>query len=602
MQAKTTKALTPKKAGQTKEQLEKQEQQPVEIKKRMEKFADDEAQKSKEENEQKRKHKEQTTQGMKEEGESAKIRHDPQFLIRIIEEIQKDVAGEEDTIIAVTILATLRLMKDAAPESKNLFLSDTTGVGKDFTTKKILEVVVPEKDLLHVTKMSNEAFTYWHAFEDNWDWDSKVIHLEDITDSLLNVSTFKVMASGGTHSIVVKEQKTLEIPIKGKPCMILTSHHANPEDEALRRFPIGSLNDSVGQTIKIKDKISKKYSGRDQTTPDKILRNTVQQLKAYSVTIPFAELIQFFFPDDILMRTHYRRFLDYIRASAVFHQYQRQKTADGKLIATFDDYMIARMVLIYTTSNTRMIPMSKDYRDILKILQETVGPMTIREIGLNSDKSPDWLYKNLPKLVETKLVKKSKRFDDNANKEVITYQFSPEEKPNAVPTWEEIRNKIEKIINKTNKTTKTPPPSPLEKWFYDNEIKPIKPKNGVFSMVLFGLILPLNREVIEVFAVLGSFLRERDEMRYKRYYEDRPVTTEQTTIASDGNESTPSLEKKSQQQRMQDLKAYLQRDALSSQGASETLLYDKFPASDIDQAMQSKLLIKLPNGKYVWGG
>ena len=542
---------------------------------------------------------EQYKKAMQQEKESVKIRHDQNFLINVVKEIQKEVAGEEDTIISEIIVANTRLVKDAAPESKNLFLSDTTGVGKDYTTKKTLEVLIPKKDLLHVTKMSNESFTYWHANEENWNWDTKVIHLEDITESLLNGSTFKVMASGGSHAIVVREQKTIEIPINGKPCMIITSHHASPEDESLRRFPIGSHDNSLNQTIKIKDKISRRFTGREQVIPDPILRSTVQQLRPHSVLIPYAELIQYFFPDDVLMRTHYRRFLDYICSSAVFHQYQREKNKDGRLIATPDDYMIARMVLIYTTSNPLMISLSKEYRDLLKILQEHIDPMTIRELGLNFDKSPDWLYKNLPRLVETKLIKKGKKFDDNANKEVITYQYAPEQNPNAIPTWNEIQKKIEKIINKTKKTTKTTPESLLERWFYDNEIKPIKPKNGGFSLVLFGLIIPFNREVLLVFAVLGSFLRERDEKRYRRYYEERESSLESTTIV----DFTETTENKPLTDKIMEVKTYIDQVKIRGHnGISYATLIDHFDEKFISNLIQSGQLIKLPKGNiYDWG-
>ena len=394
-----------------------------------------------------------------------KTMKDPYFLINAVKEIQKDVAGEEDTIIALIIVATTRLVKNATPESRNLLLSDTTGIGKDHTTKKVLETIIPEEDHLHVTKMSNQAFTYWHANEKDWSWDRKVIHFEDITQDLLNCSTFKVMASGDSLTVVVKDQKSIEISVNGKPCMILTSHHANLEDEGLRRFPIGGLNDTIDQTKRIKDKISKGFTGRETNKPDNILRSALISLDPYSVIIPYAELIQHFFPDDILMRTHFHRFLIYICASAVFHQAQRKKTEEGNLIPAPDDYMRARLVLIYTTSNPKMIPMSKEYRDVLEILQENVEPMSVAEIHLKCDKSKDWLYRNLPKIISTKLVIKSERPDERANKNIITYQYSPGLNFNAIPTWNEIQQKIDKIINKTKNTKKTDDENILEKWF-----------------------------------------------------------------------------------------------------------------------------------------
>jgi len=509
---------------------------------------------------------------------------DPNLLLDTVEEIQKEVAGEEDTIISEIIVATTRLVKGATPESKNLFLSDKTGVGKDWATMKTFDVLVPEEDNYHVTKMSKEAFTYWHIGES---WDAKVIHFEDITQSLLNCSTFKVMSSGGSYAVVVKDQKTIEIPIIGKPVMILTSHHANPEDEALRRFPIGALNDTTDQTKKIKNKISKKYTGRENKEIDYILRSAVQSLEPFSVVIPFAELIQFFFPDDILMRTHFHRFLDYICSSAVFHQYQREKTEKGEIIATPDDYMLARMALIYTTSNPKMIPMSKEYRDVLQILQENVLQMTVNEIFTKCDHSKKWLYEHLPRLAATKLIVKGKKESSDANREIDTYQFA-DINPNALPTWNGIVEEIEKVVEKTENTEKCnnilTEGTDLEKWFLLNAKKPKKPKSTSAVLHFSGGLKPLNGKVFSVFSVISCFLRERDKKRYKKYYE----------------EIEPTEEKPAQYNKIQEIKNGIYENRQAGYKITSDFLYKNFDHGTVDGLMRSGQLIKQGNGEFVW--
>jgi len=270
--------------------------------------------KEKEQIKKKWKEQEPTGKNFEQEKEIINILKEPSLLVNTIKEIQEaeGIAGEEDTILADIIVVNTRLVEDAIAESKNLFYSDTTGIGKDRVTKATNSVVVPSEDYLHVTKMTPEAFTYWHANDPDWSWDGKVIHFEDITQALLNSSTFKVMASGGSKAAVVKDQRTIEIEINGKPVMILTSHHANPNDENLRRFPIGGLDGSVEQTRRIKDRISRKYSMRKKVEPNLILRRALHSLRPCKVIIPYAELIQHFFPEDFIMRTHYNRFLDYI--------------------------------------------------------------------------------------------------------------------------------------------------------------------------------------------------------------------------------------------------------------------------------------------------
>lgn len=476
-----------------------------------------------------------------EEKKRISILQDPKLIINIVNEVQKEVAGEEDTIISEIIVATTRLVKEAIPEAKNLFLSDKTGLGKDYVTKKTLQVVVPPKNLLHITKMSNEAFTYWHnpKYEPQWTWDDKVLHFEDITQSLLNCSTFKTMSSGGSRAAVVIKQRTIEIPINGKPVMFLTSHHANPNDENLRRYPIGGLNSTEAQTERIKDKIARKYIGEDQIQPDSDLQHAIYTLQSYKVIIPYAELIKHFFPSDSIMRTHFQRFLNYICASAVFHQLQRQITK-GCILAEPDDYMIARLVLIYTTSNPKMIPLSKEYRDVIELLQGTGQELTINEIFLLPDfnHSKMWLYRNLPKLCSTGIIAKSHTYDENSHKNVDTYYFA-DLNARAIPTWNEIVQKLKDSVNTVN-TVKTKKDSTEE------NTAPIWFSQGVLKHVKTGVLKQSNGKVLTVFTVLTAFLRKCNEKRYSKYYEDSKPDTDTTQLDNFTEEKDPVLHDKIQ--------------------------------------------------------
>ena len=90
--------------------------------------------------------------------------------------------------------------------------------------------------------------------------------------------------------------------------------------------------------------------------------------------------------------------------------------------------------------------MSKEYRDVLNILIQNVDPMTVDDIFVKGAKSKDWYYRHLPKLCETGLIITGKTYIEKANKEVKTYQYAPEENPNAIPTWLGIGKKLEDII------------------------------------------------------------------------------------------------------------------------------------------------------------
>ena len=185
-------------------------------------------------------------------------------------------------------------------------------------------------------------------------------------------------------------------------------------------------------------------------------------------------------------------------------------------------------------------------------------------------------------MFETKLVIRGSKHDEKANKFIDTYQYSPGENPNAIPTWNEIQQKIEKIINKTNKTKKTNDENILEKWFSDNEIKPIKPKNGGgFYLVFLGHRIPFNREVFLVFGVLRQYLRERDEKRYRRYYEEKDLDLHE---------------------KLNNLRNTVEENRRSGRKIDDDFLSYNFDHNFISQCIESGLLIKQGNGEYTFGG
>lgn len=521
-----------------------------------------------------------------EEQEKIKLQKSPALLVETIKEVGKSVAGEQDTILSLILIAMTRLVKGVKAESKNFFLSDTTGIGKDFVISNVLDVVLHPKYHLHVSKMSPEAFTYWHANEPEFDWTNYVIHFEDIDSKILNTPTFKTMASGGSFAAVVINQQTIFIPINGKPVMLLTSHHSNPKDEALRRFPIAGMNETIEQTKRIKNKIARKYVDHQTEKPNLVLRSILQKFNSYKILIPFAGIIQHFFPSDVLMRTHFPRFLDYIAASAVFHQHQRKKTKDMELIAEPDDYMIARTVLIFTTSNPKMVPTSKDYRDILKILMKSANPLSVSEIFHFSSKSKDWLYRHLPRLIEHGLIERGSKFDEKANKNVDTYKLVSCLNPNIIPTWQEIHQQCNEILNQNIKNTKNTKKTKLssiegndlQKWFSDVLRKPRKPKS-LEKLVFLQLGKPFNREVLRVFLVLGSFLRDKDNKRYNKYYRERGELYDE----------------------IRNVQEVIAKNKDAGYKIDYDFLLNNFDEKLISKLIEKKELVKQSNGEYVFG-
>lgn len=345
------------------------------------------------------------------------------FKMLTVNELNKMVVEEIEARQTIFLCACGMFVKNATTSSYNLLVNDIAGCGKDYVTGKTLSLFEPHLYLKR-TRISPTVFTYWHnsKFEPNWTWNKKVLYLEDVSNAVMNSSVFKVMCSSGSYATIVKDQRAIDIKIKGKPVMIITSANAAPTPEMTRRFTILNLDSSVKQTKAIVKK-HLEYA-KNGKIPEILydLSKALSNLIMVKVKIPYADKLQKHVPmDNVIMRTHILRFLDYIKASTALHQWQRKIDKDNFYIATEQDYEIARVAMVKTTSNQYMIPLTKDQRRILDVFDK-LGDMwfTIPELETKITwMSERWLRTQLNRLVEYGLLAKDIQEEDNKKRLLI---------------------------------------------------------------------------------------------------------------------------------------------------------------------------------------
>ena len=368
------------------------------------------------------------------------ILKNPDFLNLILNEIGKKVVGEKDTIESILIYCFGSCVKNHQKASYNLHINDLSGLGKDFVTKAVF-TILPNYWRVYRTKITPELLTYWHNPKDepDWTWDGKVFYLEDIPDRVLRSDVFKVMASGGSKATVLIKQKPVDFEIKGKPVMIITSYSTNPNDEILRRFPIIGLDETKGQTLEIMKRQAENAKVGDIIEYNKEITGALKLLNRVNVKIPFANKLPLFFPTNRFMRTSFLRFLDLIKASAALHQYQRKKE-DGYIIATKEDYKVARRVLLKTVSNPEMVPLTRKQKDILNYFKKNEGWYSVGDISNKFPFSERTLYTQLDKLFGFCLLKKNTAKRENSSKDVKVYSYNKEELDFDIPEWDKIES------------------------------------------------------------------------------------------------------------------------------------------------------------------
>lgn len=315
--------------------------------------------------------------------EELDILKDPLLFERITRgELNKKVVGEIESIQAIFLTMTGILVINHHTASYNLRVDSNSGAGKDLITWATSELFHngeprdAELGVVRRTRISPKVFNYWHVSKTDptWTWYGKVCYLSDVSQEVLDSDVFKLMCSEGSSVTITLEGRAVDLEVKGKPVMIITTASVNSGNEMLRRFPILSLDESKEQTEGIMNRTAQYAEEGRGVEYDPKIKGALRLLERVRVKIPFAKKLVKHFPSDhVIMRTHFNRLLDLIKASAALHQYQRQRDKEGYLIAEGLDYDIARIAIIKTTSNRLMIPLSQKQKRFLKVIKDEFG-------------------------------------------------------------------------------------------------------------------------------------------------------------------------------------------------------------------------------------
>lgn len=395
------------------------------------------------------------------------ILKDPKFLSKLIKETQRKVTKEADTIEALFIILNGRNVENKHPTSDNILVNDETGTGKDFISSCVFEFI-PDDEKIEKKRVSPKALVYLknRKFDPTATWNKIALRLEDPSNQVLNDDSFKVLVSnkGIFNMTIIKDGKPEDYAIENKPSICITMAHPEIKDEGLRRFPGVGLDDTIDQSQEIIKKQAKaKQTGKTIIyNPD--FKKALGYLKRVKVIIPFAMKLTKVLPyENIIIRTKFNHFLDYISFSASLHQYQREKNNAGFIIATQKDYEIGRRVFLKTISNRYLVPMTKDQKNIVGIFKKLGADKrySLADLSNYFPVEDRQLMRRLDKLVNLKILTrgKEKRYDEKGEairKPVIVWKLTLGVDI-SIPSFKDLQkhDKSDITANKTNKTNTT---------------------------------------------------------------------------------------------------------------------------------------------------
>jgi len=383
----------------------------------------------------------------------------PELLNIIDGELDKKIEGEKKARITTFMTFNMRNVENLNKATDNLMLNDVGGTGKDHVAYAVYSIL-PDNEKVMKVRITPKVLVYLNDLETNPEgWIKKCLYLEDVSNTVLNDDAYKVMSSADTNSItstsIVINNKLKNIDIKGKPSIIITTASASPKFELLRRYPIGNLTSSIEQTKAILQKQAKFAKLGISPEYDPKIKKALAHLKRVKVRIPFADLIANRFPSgNVIIRTHFPRFLDYIKSSCALHQYQREIDEEEYYLATEQDFNIARDMMAFTTSNQLMIPLTKKQKMILEEFEKIEKiPYTFQELEkiLQKIAADRWLRSQLDKLVEYGFLTRSNEKRENINKPLAVYSYNEINKLE-LPKFKELSSNKTYTTNTTNTT------------------------------------------------------------------------------------------------------------------------------------------------------
>ena len=403
--------------------------------------------------------------------ESLEILKNPNLLDIIDNELNKKLVGENEARKTIFMVANMRNVENLNKATDNLMVNAKSGTGKDAVTEAVFGLI-PENEKEELIRTTPKVLAYTRNKVNNIvnTWKKVSLRLEDAGNEVLNDDSFKVILSAHPNKLnkakTIIRQKVIDIEIEGKPSIIMTIADPNPKEELLRRVPVCYLDEGIEQTREILKRQAQFAIQGKVTDYNPNIIEALSKLKRVPVNVPFANnLLQIFYSsEEVILRTHFNRFIDYIKSSASLHQFQRKTDEEGFIIAERKDYDIARMMLQKTTNNILMIPLTKLRSDILDLFKNKVlKNKSVDDLELYKEIeklniTPEWLRKQLDWLASKSfLIKgKEKRSDEAGRtipKPIFIYSYNQLQQLE-IPEWEKL-TEISSITQNSSNTNNT---------------------------------------------------------------------------------------------------------------------------------------------------
>jgi DNA primase len=275
----------------------------------------------------------------------------PDLMQRVIDDVAScGVAGERELVATIYLVGVSRLL----PRPLASIVQAPSSTGKSYVVEKTAALFPPET-VIHTTAMTAQSLYYLEAgaLQHKFIVAGERSRKEDDDTAEATRALREMIGSGRLTKLVPMKEGgrivTQRIEQPGPIAYVETTTLTKIFDEDANRCLLLSADERKQQTAHIVNRLAGHYSGAAANTVDVIVQRhhaAQRMIQERPVVIPFAEQIaERFDCERVEARRAFPHLMSMIQASSLLHQFQRRIDGDGRIVASVDDYQLARRLV-----------------------------------------------------------------------------------------------------------------------------------------------------------------------------------------------------------------------------------------------------------------
>jgi hypothetical protein len=297
----------------------------------------------------------------------------------------------EDELIKLTYVgATSRILKNPI----NILIKGASSGGKSFTTLHTLKLIGPNfvNELTSSSALSLVYGTDPLAHTVIFLFEANQLHTEKTDKDSTFAMLVRTLISEGriVHQTTVEDPNSptgrrVERIVREGPIALITTTTGELYSENETRMLSWHIHEDREQTAAVMTGIAKRAIGTVGASIDLASWHDFQRwiaLGPNDAVIPFAQQItDAIKPLMVRFRRDVGSLFSFIKASALLHQAQRQKDAQGRVIATVADYAIAHPIFSKVMAESSGKAVTENVRVVVKLIAERAAAAPTKHTG-----------------------------------------------------------------------------------------------------------------------------------------------------------------------------------------------------------------------------